>query len=83
MQYGIYVLCIWVSGSLETNYMFSQIWAIGLGLITTSLVSGSAYQLVCNSMEAHDLPSPVMVARVVEYCHYWTEMDDFDPDSSC
>ena len=79
-------MCIWVNGSLETNYMFSQICAIGLGLITTSLVSGSAYQLVelvCNSMEAHDLPSPVLVARIVEYFHYWIEMDDFDPDSSC
>ena len=40
------------------------ILAIGLGLITTSLVSGNAYQLVCNSMEAHDLPSPVLVARM-------------------
>ena len=82
MQYGIYVSCIWVNGSLETSYMFSQIWAIGLGLITTSLVSGSAYQVVCNSMEAHDLPSPVLVARIVEYCLYWIEMDHFDSDSS-
>ena len=72
-----YVLCIWVNGSLETNYMFSQIWAIGLGLITIALVSCSAYQLVCNSMEAHDLPSPVLVARIVEY---WIDMDDFDND---
>ena len=73
MEYMTYVPCIRVNGSLETNYMFSQIWAIGLGLITTSLVSGSAYHLVCNSMEANDLPSPVMVARFVEY---------FDPDNS-
>ena len=55
-----------------------QIWALGLGLIPTSLVSGSSYQLVCNSMEAHDLPSPVLVARFVEYR---IEMHDFDPDS--
>ena len=44
--------------------MFSQLWAIGLGLITISLVSGSAYQLACSSMEAHDLPSPVLVAEM-------------------
>ena len=46
----------------------------------TSLVSGSAYQLVSNSIVAHDLISPVMVARIGEY---WIEMIDFDPDSSC
>ena len=34
-----------------------------LSLITTSLVSGSAYQLVCNSREAHDLTAPA--ARIV------------------
>ena len=38
---------------------------------------------MCNSMEAHDLPSSVLVARIVEYCLYWIEMvrvdDDFDP----
>ena len=28
-------------------------------ITVTSPVSGSAYQLVCNSMEAHDLTSPV------------------------
>ena len=33
--------------------------------ITTSLVSGSAYQLVCNSMEAHDLTSSAAVAEIV------------------
>ena len=83
MEYMTNYICIWVNGSLEKNYMISQIWAIGLGLITTSLVSGGAYQLVSNSMETHDLPGPVMVARIVEYCHYWIEMVDFDPDSSC
>ena len=35
-----------------------------LGFITTSKVSGSAYQLVCKSMEAHDLPSPVLADRM-------------------
>ena len=30
------------------------------------LVSGSAYQLVCDSMDAHDLPSPVLLAKIVE-----------------
>ena len=70
MKY-ICTLCIWVNGSLETDYMFSPIWAKGLGVIR------------CKSMEAYDLPSPVMVAGIVEYCHYWIEMDDFAPDSSC
>ena len=51
--------CIWVNGSLKTNYTYTQIWAITLGLIMRLLVSGSAYQLVCNSIEAHDLTSPV------------------------
>ena len=32
---------------------------LGLGLIMTSLFIGSTYQLVCNSMEAHDFISPV------------------------
>ena len=67
VQYGIYGICtyyvhIWVFGSFgssETN-MFSQIWARGLGLITTSLVSGSTYQFVWKSMEANDLRSPVI-----------------------
>ena len=62
------------NGSLETNHMFSEIWARDLGLITTSLVSGSVYQLVSNSMEAHDLLRPVTVARNVEYCHYWIKI---------
>ena len=51
---GRNVLHAWDSGSPETNYMLSQIRAIGSGPITTSLVSGSAHQLGCNSMEAHD-----------------------------
>ena len=55
--------CILVNGSLEKNYTYTQIWAVGLGLITTSLDSGSAYQLVCNSMEIHDLARSV--ARIV------------------
>ena len=64
MEY-VYPRCIPVDGSLETNHMFTQIQATGLGLMTTSLVSGSAYQLVCNNIEAYDLPSPVLVARIV------------------
>ena len=63
-----------VNGSLETNYMFSQTWAIGPWLHHDITVSGNAYQLVCSSREAHDLPCPVQVARIVEY---WIEMYDF------
>ena len=59
--------------AIQVRELGSAVWKMYLGQWIFR-----AYQLVCNSMEAHDLPSPVLVARIVEY---WIEMHDFDPDS--